>query len=271
MILTVSEQLRVNPGLYSGPPAADGRRDPARLPLFGWYTDRAGAVAGAFLHTPPHPLLLTAVPAGVAAGLAGALAGRPLAAVNGHVETAREFAATWQAATPGGRATEQRRMRLYRLGELSWPDPAPDGAPRVAAGSDAPLLTGWFAAFADEVHDSDVGAAQAGAVREKLGYGGILIWDAGGRAGRLRGGHPAGGGHAPGRPGLHAAGAPRPRLRQRRHRRGEPPGAGSGGGGGPALHRPGQSHVQFHLPADRLPCGRRPGSAGIFRTLVTGR
>ena len=125
VILTVSEQLRVNPAHYSGPPAADGRPDPARQPLFGWYAGRAGAVAGAFLHTPPHPLLLTAVPAGVAAGLAEALAGRPLTAVNGHVEAAREFAAAWQAATPGTRATEQRRMRLYRLGELAGRIPRP--------------------------------------------------------------------------------------------------------------------------------------------------
>lgn len=181
VILTVGEQLRANPGHYSGPPDDDGSRDPDREPLFGWYADGGGAVAGAFLHTPPHPLLLTEVPAGVAAGLAGALAGRPLTAVNGHVATAREFAAAWTAASPGGRAAEQRRMRLYRLGELRWPDPAPDGAPRVAAAADAPLLACWFTAFADEVHDSDAGADQAGAVREKLGYGGILMWDAGGR------------------------------------------------------------------------------------------
>jgi GNAT superfamily N-acetyltransferase len=181
VILTVSEQMRVNPALYSGPAEASGRSGPAPGPLLGWWTDGAGAVGGAFLHTPPHPLLLTAVPAVVAAGLAAALAGRPLTGVNGHVEAAEAFAAAWRAATPGGRAAAERRLRLYRLGELAWPDPAPDGAPRVAADSDASLLTRWFTAFADEVHDTDPGEGQAAAVRDKLSHGGVLLWEAGGR------------------------------------------------------------------------------------------
>ncbi len=142
--------------------AGDADAGPARRPLFGWWTDQAGAVGGAFLHTPPHPLLLTAVPADVAADLAAALAGRPLRGVNGYVEAAEAFAAAWRAATPGGQVTEERRLRLYRLGELAWPDPAPDGAPRVAADADAPLLTGWFAAFADEVHDDGRGGGPGG-------------------------------------------------------------------------------------------------------------
>jgi GNAT superfamily N-acetyltransferase len=181
VILTVSEQLRVNPARYSGQPAEGAGPGPAGQPLFGWWTDQAGAVGGAFLHTPPHPLLLTAVPGEVAAGLATALAGRPVNAVNGYLESARAFAATWLAAAGGGPATEQRRMRLYRLGELTWPDPAPAGAGRVAADADAPLLTGWFAAFADEVHDAGAGEDHAAAVREKLSYGGILMWAAEGR------------------------------------------------------------------------------------------
>jgi GNAT superfamily N-acetyltransferase len=180
VILTVSEQLRANPARYPGPAGPGESHGPGSRPLFGWWTGQAGAVGGAFLHTPPHPLLLTAVPAGVAEALAAALAGRPLRGVNGHVEAAEAFAATWRAATPGGQATEQRRMRLYRLGELAWPDPAPDGAPRVAADSDAPLLTGWFTAFADEVHDMGGGEEQAPAVRDKLSHDGILLWEAGG-------------------------------------------------------------------------------------------
>jgi GNAT superfamily N-acetyltransferase len=187
VILTVSEQMRVNPSLYGGSVQAGGRPGPAPGPLLGWWTDGAGAVGGAFLHTPPHPLLLTAVPAVVAAGLATALAGRPPGGVNGHVEAAEAFGATWRAATPGGRVAEERRMRLYRLGDLSWPDPAPAGAPRVAADRDAPLLARWFTAFAAEVHDTDAGEDQAAAVRDKLSYGGILLWEDGGQPVALAG------------------------------------------------------------------------------------
>jgi predicted GNAT family acetyltransferase len=43
-----------------------------------------------------------------------------------------------------------------------------------------PLLTHWFAAFAHEVHD-EVADDHGAAVRDKLGYGGLLIWQAGGR------------------------------------------------------------------------------------------
>jgi GNAT superfamily N-acetyltransferase len=187
VILTVSEQLRMNPARYSRPAGAGQEAGRASRPLFGWWTDEGAAVGGAFLHTPPHPVLLTAVPAGAAAALASALAGRPLGGVNGYVEAAEAFAATWRAGTPGGQATEERRLRLYRLGELAWPDPAPDGVPRDAADSDAPLLAGWFAAFADEVHDTDAGEDQAVAVRDKLSYGGVLVWEAGGRPAAIAG------------------------------------------------------------------------------------
>lgn len=181
VILTVSEQLRVNPARWYSPAAANGSTDPADRPSFGWWTDQADTVSGAFLHTPPRPLLLTAIPPGVAADLATALAGRPLNGVNGHVAAAEEFAATWRAAHPSGKVTVERRLRLYRLGELAWPDPAPGGTPRVAADADAPLLTDWFAAFADEVRDMDAGEDRTADVRDKLSYGGALIWEADGR------------------------------------------------------------------------------------------
>jgi GNAT superfamily N-acetyltransferase len=179
VILTVSEQLRVNPARYSSRADA-GSSDPAGRPLFGWWTDQTDVVGGAFLHTPPHPLLLTAIPPDIAADLATALAGRPLSGVNGHGAAAEAFAAAWRAADPSRKVTVERRLRLYQLGELAWPDPVPDGTPRVAADADAPLLIDWFAAFADEVHDMDAGEDQTADVRDKLSYGGALIWEAGG-------------------------------------------------------------------------------------------
>jgi hypothetical protein len=74
VLLTVTETIRENPAIYrAGPatdpapdaapdPAPDPAADPAGLPLFGWWTAEA-TVRGAFLHTPPFPVLLTAVPA----------------------------------------------------------------------------------------------------------------------------------------------------------------------------------------------------------------
>ncbi len=178
VILTVTETLRVNPARHRS-----ASTDPDSAPLFGWLTGADGPVApvaGAFMHTPPFPLLLTAVPREAAAELAAiTLAGRPLSGVNAAPDVAAAFAGAWRKRT-GGSAAEQLRMRLYRLAELSWPDPAPDGAPRLATERDAALLTDWFTAFAREVHEMDEGQDQAVAVKDGLSYGGVTVWEAAG-------------------------------------------------------------------------------------------
>jgi len=179
VLLTVAETALVNPGIY-GAGSEAGSEASARQ-LFGWWTDgQAGqAVRGAFLHTPPHPLLLSAVPAEPAAELAASvLADRPLTGVNGNEDAATAFAAAWTARTGGG-ADVHVRMRLYRLGELTWPDPPPGGAPRTPGDRDVALLTDWFEAFAVEVHDMG-GEDHEAAVRDKLSYGGLTLWEADG-------------------------------------------------------------------------------------------
>lgn len=181
VILTVSEQLRVNPARWLRADDPSARPDPASDPLFGWWTSEDGQVDGACLQTPPHPLLLTAVPADVAADLAATLKGRKLPGVNGHLDVAEAFAAAWRRATPGGQVTEQSRVRLYRFGDLHWPDPAPDGGPRVAEDADVPLLTDWFAAFAVEALETNAGEDHEVAVRDRLSHDGILIWEVAGR------------------------------------------------------------------------------------------
>ena len=65
VILTVTESMRVNAA------AAAARLAPVQVPVYdagqagrpllGWWSDPAGAVAGAFMHTPPFPVVLTAV------------------------------------------------------------------------------------------------------------------------------------------------------------------------------------------------------------------
>lgn len=169
VLLTVAETARLNPGLYG-----DGRQQ------FGWWTREAdGAIEGAFLHTPPHPVLLSVIPARAAAELAAcALPGRPLTGVVGNEDAATAFAAAW-AGRQGCRAEVHDRTRLYRLGELTWPDPLPDGEPRTPGEEDVALLADWFEAFTVEVNQEGRENHEA-AVRERLGYGGLTLWEAGG-------------------------------------------------------------------------------------------
>ncbi len=179
VLLTTTEQLLVNPARYQSDPD-----DPSRSPLFGWLpagTRDAGGthgvrgVIGAFLHTPPFPVVITAVAPGAAADLAMTLAARPLAGVNGHVAAAEAFTAARRTAADC-HIEVHRKSRLYRLAELTWPEPAPAGTARVAADEDMPLITDWFTAFAREVDDLDGGRDQTAAVRDRIGYGGIMLW-----------------------------------------------------------------------------------------------
>ena len=156
------------------------------------------------MHTPPFPVLLTAVPAEAAADLAAkTLNGRPIAGVNSYEEPARAFAAAWRERT-AGQVDVHRRMRLYRLAELSWPDPVPEGAPRPARGGDVALLAEWFSAFVREV--DDMGDDRSGGRRQ----GQDQLRRAHGVGGRRHAGddggcHPAGRGHGACRSCLHAA------------------------------------------------------------------
>lgn len=173
VLLTVAETARADPSYFASDEAGQDRR-----PLFGWWTAGDGTVGGAFLHTPPFPVLVTAVPPAVAAELAAnALAGRPLAGVNSYDGVATAFATAWAGVT-GGQVTVHRHMRLHRLAGLVWPDPAPPGAPRTANDTDAALLTEWVTAFSSEVRETE-GADHAAAVRERLSYGGLTLWETG--------------------------------------------------------------------------------------------
>ena len=216
IILTVTEAMRVSSAGGAGPAGAPGAADPVARPLLGWWSDPpdapdppgpadppdppgpadladpsgpAGAVAGAFLHTPPFPVVLTAVPPSAAAELAAVtLAGRPLSGVNAHPEVAEAFAAAWRQAQANRAGVRVHvSQRLYRLDGLSWPDPAPTGTARVAADSDVPLLADWFTAFALEVHDLGRGVDHSAVVRERVSYGGITIWEAGGEPAAIAG------------------------------------------------------------------------------------
>src|SRR5215831_3594521 len=64
VILTATVAVRSQgPGAFGG-----------SAPLFGWQAEPGGAVTAAFMHTPPFPVVLTAMTGGHAAALAGELA-----------------------------------------------------------------------------------------------------------------------------------------------------------------------------------------------------
>ncbi len=160
--------------------------------MFGWWRPGADGnqVRGAFMHTRAFPVFLTFVSQCAAAELAGDLAatGRLIQGVNAESDAAEAFAEALAHHT-GAAATVHRRMRLFVLGELIRPHPEPEGASRRAAERDRNLLTEWLRGFTREVGDPDTQDYRA-AADERLSYGGIIVWEAGGApasiAGRTR-------------------------------------------------------------------------------------
>jgi RimJ/RimL family protein N-acetyltransferase len=165
--LTVTETLRQR-GLHHFAPAE---------PLFGWYASGDGPVEGAFLQTPPWPLLLTTVPAGSMPALAEVLADRPLPGVNGLTADTVAFADAWQART-GVRVRPGRQSRLFRLDRLT-PPPAPAGTARVAGPDDHAVLLDWFTRFHTDIGEEPRGVADA--LENTLSYGGMTLWEVDGK------------------------------------------------------------------------------------------
>ena len=133
-----------------------------------------------FLHTPEFPVNLSFMSPPAAAELARdlAAAGRRLTGVHAGQEAAEAFAAAWRDRT-GDIVAVHRLMRLFRLGELIRPEPGPEGAARLAARRDRDLLTEWFDAFVRDVGDPP-GQDHGAAVDQRLGYGGLALWEVSG-------------------------------------------------------------------------------------------
>ncbi|MFJ1569043.1 GNAT family N-acetyltransferase [Streptomyces erythrochromogenes] len=167
LLLSVADALERR-GLHAFGPEA---------PVFGWWTGPDGAVSGALVCTPPHPLQLGALPGDAVGALAGALTTEPLlaglAGINARRPDAEALALAW------GRPTVvAEEHRLYRLAGLIAPQPAPTGRAQVATEADLPLLAGWLEAFHTEV-EIPAGPSEA-QVRDRLSYGGFLVWEDGG-------------------------------------------------------------------------------------------
>ncbi|MFJ5310171.1 GNAT family N-acetyltransferase [Streptomyces sp. NPDC088350] len=184
-LLHAGDFLRAHPALHTVPLTVTDalRRRGTHLygegtPVFG-ALERHGAVRAAFFRTPPGRLVLTALTAPEATALAAQLADRgdDLPGVKAERDTASTFAEAWKRQT--GAAPElHERQRLYRLGELTIPEPVPPGRPRVAVATDREQLMRWYAEFAEAV------GGGGGAIRApgewadaRIAYGGVTLWE----------------------------------------------------------------------------------------------
>ncbi|MEV0317073.1 GNAT family N-acetyltransferase [Streptomyces sp. NPDC050658] len=150
-------------------------------PLFGFRADGDGTVSGAFLWTPPHVVALSPLApladASAADELAEALAaaGHRPAGVGAEEATSAAFAQAWQRRT-GAAATVAVRQRLYRLGTLTPPEPAPEGAARVVTAADRDLLVRWHGEFHEAVGGHSAMSAEEWA-DTRIAYGGVTLWE----------------------------------------------------------------------------------------------
>lgn len=186
VILTAAELIRAKGAAAYGDAS----------PLFGWRAGPGGTVAAAFLHTPPFSVVLTDMPDTAAAELAADLTsrGHQTPGVNAMPRPGAAFAAAWQERT-GQPARTGMRMRLYALGTLLPPDPPPPGAARTADAADRDLMVAWLDAFKDEAQPAGPNESER-VVNDRIGWGGLVLWEHEGRPVSLAGRNPAAAGQA---------------------------------------------------------------------------
>lgn len=178
VVATVAERTAAEAAQGVVPPADD------------WWVSvyDADRVVGAAMRTAPfapRPAYVLAMPQEAARVLARALheRGEDLEAVNGALPAARVLLQE-TARLAGGTVEVTQRTRLFELGDLVPPRPAP-GRLRRARPEEAGLLAAWFAAF-----DADA-AEQAGrergpgppqppdaeAVRRRIAADTVWVWE----------------------------------------------------------------------------------------------
>lgn len=164
--LTVTETLRTD-----GTRAYGGE-----APVFG-VLELGGQVRAAYFRTPPFRLTVTPLTPDEADALAAHLValGHRLPGVIAVRETAEAFAAAWYRRT-GVRGTVGQRQRLYRLGNLTVPQPVPPGRARVAGRGDREQLIRWYGEFIEAVGDHAARDAAAWA-DSRIAYGGVTFWE----------------------------------------------------------------------------------------------
>ncbi|MFF8834878.1 GNAT family N-acetyltransferase [Streptomyces sp. NPDC015130] len=168
--------------------AAEAARNTAVLTLMdsagrlGWWAEPDGRVTGVLAMSPPREPSPGPVDLGVVTvEAARALVlpeGETPTSVRGETAAVEAFAEAYARAT-GLPRTVTGRMRLFRLGELVPPDPAPAGRARTAVEADIPLVAAWAREFARAVGDEPAPDADfTEHVTERITEGRLVLWEA---------------------------------------------------------------------------------------------
>ncbi|MFF3466721.1 GNAT family N-acetyltransferase [Streptomyces sp. NPDC002619] len=146
-------------------------------PLFGLLREDDGNVRATFFHTPPHPLNVTGLRPEEAEALATRLLGlgHQLLGVSGERDTAAAFATAWERSA-GEPVSVHQRQRLYCLGELVIPEPAPEGRSRLAEDRDRDLVMRWIEEFCTAVGQPGL-LSPAEWTDARLAHDGITLWE----------------------------------------------------------------------------------------------
>jgi len=156
----------------------EGRSYGEADPLFLTVHDEGTLIAAA-LRTPPYNMILhcqndrlDALDV-IAAHLIET--GHPLPGVNGIVDIASAFAASWQRQT-GQSSTVRMSQRIYTLTTVSAPNNV-SGHMRWAQDNDVPTLTNWFVGFCDEAVPDAPPVNPEENVRQFMASGKLAVWD----------------------------------------------------------------------------------------------
>ena len=172
LILSLSYSVEEEQAAPGGSPPGSGEE----ATFFATVED-AGRVVGCAFRTPPHQVLLTAMPVEGALALARRIAEvyAVLPAVLGPSGLAEVFAREWTGLT-GRAARPGADQRLYRLDEVE-PLAAP-GRMRLARPDERALAAAWAEAFARDVHARFGPGEEALAAWIRRGH--VFLWEDGG-------------------------------------------------------------------------------------------
>lgn len=143
----------------------------------GWWTEPGGRVTGVLVVAAPgQPTFGTVTPeaARALASLPDPFGDEGVAVLRGETAAVEAF-----AEATGRPWTATFRMRLFRLGTLTPPDPAPAGRARVATTADVPLAAAWAREFVRDLGEEPA-EDYTGPVTERVSDGRMLLWESGG-------------------------------------------------------------------------------------------